>query len=231
MIGAITTKTEYVYQQIRQEILDGTLTPNQRLRLTQLADRYQVSAMPVREALRMLQRDGLVLLHNHRGVTVSQLSWERALEIIEVRTHLELLAARLALPHHTADTIKALRKFIQRMKPLAEKGGGNARYSQLNRDFHRTLYAPSPNSVIRREIEDLWDQVWRARAHSIFELDPGRVAGATHEHEEIVDAVERRDAARLDAAMEHHRAQTLRSWRMVALHEQSGLEETDVPVS
>lgn len=224
MIGAITTKTDYVYQQIRREILDGRLTPNQRLPLGELARRYEVSEMPVREALRMLQRDGLVHLHSHRGVTVTHLSWERAMEFIEVRTHLELLAARLALPHHTADSVAGLRQLIDRMRPLAEQGGTNTRYSQLNRDFHHALYLPGPNSVVKREIEELWDQVWRARAQSIFEIDPERVRGATREHERIVDAVEQGDAAELDAAMDDHRTRTLTSWRAIALDAKADME-------
>ncbi len=224
MIGGITTKTDYVYQQIRREILDGELTPNQRLPLNELARRYAVSEMPVREALRMLQRDGLVHLHSHRGVTVTHLSWERAMEFIEARTHLELLAARLALPHHTPESIQGLRQLIAQMEPLAEPGGPNTRYSQLNRDFHEALYSPGPNSVVKREIADLWDQVWRARAQSIFEIDPERVRGATREHARIVDAVERRDAAALDAAMEHHRDHTLKSWRAIALEAKADRE-------
>src|SRR6185436_20783178 len=80
-----TTKTDWVYHRLRGEILEGSLKPDDRLRLSSLAQRFQTSEMPVREALRMLQRDGLISFANHRGATVVKLSMERAAEIVSVR--------------------------------------------------------------------------------------------------------------------------------------------------
>lgn len=210
------TKTEYAYESIRKEILDGSLKPDQRLRLVELAKRYELSEMPVREALRMLQRDGLVIMQNHRGVTVSHLSWERASEFVEVRTHLEILAAILATSHHTEQSLKLLDGIVEKMRELAGKGGPNSRYSQLNRQFHTELYAPGFNSVLQREIASLWDQVWRARAQSIFEVDPDRVRGATEEHAAILAAVKKRDVVAVERAMIKHRDATLATWRTIS---------------
>lgn len=210
------TKTEYAYDSIRKEILDGSLKPDQRLRLVELAKRYELSEMPVREALRMLQRDGLVIMQNHRGVTVSRLSWERAAEFVEVRTHLEVLAAILATPHHSEQSLKLLDGIVEKMREQAAKGGPNSRYTQLNRHFHTELYVPCPNSVLQREIDSLWDQVWRARAQSIFEVDPDRVRGATEEHAAIVAAVKKRDVAAVERAMIKHREATLATWRAIS---------------
>ena len=64
------TKTDWVYNRLRAEILGGSLKPDDRLRLTALARRFEISEMPVREALRMLQRDGLISFESHRGATV-----------------------------------------------------------------------------------------------------------------------------------------------------------------
>jgi DNA-binding GntR family transcriptional regulator len=221
MIKAPATKVEFAYESIRREILDGSLKPHQRLRLIELAKRYDLSEMPVREALRMLQRDGLVIMHSHRGVTVAHLSWERAMEFVEVRTHLEVLAAVLATPRHTKQSLRGLEATIEKMVALAAKVGTRTRYTQLNRQFHAQLYAPCPNSVLKQEIESLWDRVWRARSQSIFEMDPDRIRGATQEHQDIFDAVKSEDTAAVEKAMIRHREATLAGWRAIARQSQA----------
>src|ERR1700682_2297464 len=92
------TKSEWVYEQLRRRILAGTYKPDDRLRLTELAREFNMSEMPVREALRMLPRDGLSDMRSHRGASVVKLSWSRASEIVSVRMHLEVLAVREAAP-------------------------------------------------------------------------------------------------------------------------------------
>jgi DNA-binding GntR family transcriptional regulator len=225
MVKGPSTKTEYAYESIRREILDGSLKPDQRLRLVELARRYELSEMPVREALRMLQRDGLVIMQNHRGVTVSHLSWDRAREFIETRTHLEILAAKLATPFHNEQTIRGLESILEKMRMAVSKSGPAGRYSQLNRQFHEDLYAPGPNSVLKKEIGSLWDQVWRARAQSIFEVEPSRVAKATAEHEAIFEAVKQKNVRAVERAMNEHRDATLETWRKIAENSQGRVLE------
>ena len=111
-----TTKTDWVYEQLRARILSGEHKPDGRLRLTALAQEFQISEMPVREALRMLQRDGLVRMENHRGATVVNLSWERAAEIVSMRMHLELLATREATGRHTPQSLDEMKRLLDRME-------------------------------------------------------------------------------------------------------------------
>jgi DNA-binding GntR family transcriptional regulator len=205
------TKTEWVYAQMKQRILDGSFGPDDRLRLTELAREFQTSEMPVREALRMLHRDGLIVMHSHRGAIVASLSWAKAAEIVVVRTHLEVLAAREAAPHHDAASLQLLHQHVEQMDAAAAAGHA-AGFSEANRLFHRVLYAPGPNAVLKEEIEDLWDRVWRTRSQSIFGLVPQRMAEAQAEHRAIVEAVGRRDADATAAAMASHRQATLAGW-------------------
>src|SRR5262245_64496864 len=109
-----TTKTEWVYQQLRARILGGGDKLDPRLRLTALAREFQISEMPVREALRMLQRDGLVRMENHRGATIVNLSWERAAEIVSMRMHLEVLALREAAGRHSPREIEEIGELLRR---------------------------------------------------------------------------------------------------------------------
>jgi DNA-binding GntR family transcriptional regulator len=209
-----TTKTDWVYEQLRARILGGGQKVDGRLRLTALAQEFQISEMPVREALRMLQRDGLVRMENHRGATVINLSWERAAEIVSMRMHLEVLALREATGRHSPASIEAIGRLLRRMDD--DVAGGRAeQFSQGNREFHTALYAPGPNAALKQEIQDLWDRVWRARAASIFAVDPARMAQAQVEHRKILAGVRRGDADAAGAAMERHRTNTMVSWHRI----------------
>jgi DNA-binding GntR family transcriptional regulator len=217
-----TTKTDWVYEQLRARILGGGQKADGRLRLTALAQEFQISEMPVREALRMLQRDGLVRMENHRGATVINLSWEHAAEIVSMRMHLEVLALREATGRHSPASIEEIGRLLRRMDD--DVAGGRAEpFSQGNREFHTRLYASGPNAALKQEIQDLWDRVWRARAASIFAVDPARMAQAQVEHRKILAAVRRGDAEAAGAAMERHRTNTMASWqRIVATAGKSG---------
>jgi DNA-binding GntR family transcriptional regulator len=205
------TKCEWVYEQLRRRILGGTYKPDGRLRLTELAREFEMSEMPVREALRMLQRDGLVEMHSHRGAAVANLSWARAAEIVSVRMHLEVLAVREAAPRHDKSSLAELGKILDRMdRDLA--AGSAARFSAGNREFHRRLYEPGANAALKQEIADLWDRVWRARAQSIFEVDRARMTAAQAEHRAILAALAKNDAEAAVTAASRHRDRTLQSW-------------------
>jgi DNA-binding GntR family transcriptional regulator len=207
-----STKTEFVYQTIRKEILDGHLQPGQRLRLSELAARYEISEMPVREALRKLQHDGLVQFENHRGATVSDLGLDRIVEIIATRTYLEVYAMCEATRFHTAVTIAQLEGLVQKMKKTRNPG----QYSELNRRFHKLLTEPCPNAFLKLEIDNLWDKVWRTRSQSLFQLVPARVPDATVEHEQILDAVRRRSSGDVHKTAMLHRQHTLENWQALA---------------
>jgi DNA-binding GntR family transcriptional regulator len=205
------TKSEWVYDQLRRRILGGTYKPDDRLRLTELAREFNMSEMPVREALRMLQHDGLIEMHSHRGASVANLSWSRAAEIVSVRMHLEVLAVREAASGHDKASLAELGKILDRMdRDLA--AGSTTRFSTGNREFHRRLYEPGSNSVLKQEIADLWDRVWRARAQSIFEVDRARMSAAQAEHRAILAALAKNDAGAAVVAAGRHRDRTLQSW-------------------
>jgi DNA-binding GntR family transcriptional regulator len=205
------TKSEWVYDQLRRRILGGTYKPDDRLRLTELAREFNMSEMPVREALRMLQHDGLIEMHSHRGASVANLSWSRAAEIVSVRMHLEVMAVREAASGHNKSSLAELDKILDRMDRDVAAGSAT-RFSAGNREFHRRLYEPGANTVLKEEIADLWNRVWRARAQSIFEVDRPRMAAAQAEHRAILSALGRNDPDAAVAAAGRHRDRTLQSW-------------------
>ncbi len=202
------TKTDYMYRTLHADIMGGVLQPGQRLRLAELASRYQISEMPVREALRRLQADGLVEFENHRGATVTAVPLSRVVEIISTRTFLEVLAISESTPHHTVQTLQEARRVNAELKAATD----SKRASELNRQFHVLLYMPCPNIFLKKEIDALWNKVWSTQQRSVFERSPVRVGGAVEEHEEILKAIASGSQEAVRIAAFKHRDVTLASW-------------------
>ena len=193
-------------------IADGELAPGTRLVLRRLADTFGLSEMPVREALRMLQRDGLVEFHSHRGATVVPISRELVIEGVSIRMWLQVLAVEEAVPLHTAKTLAAARRQLERGEAAAASRDGPA-FSERNRLFHESLEAPA-GELLRTTISELWDRVWQARRTlSLFVLTPDQITLAQAEHRELMEAVEAGDVAGAGAAMSRHRESSLAGWR------------------
>ena len=106
------TKVELVYRSLREEIMLGTLQPGERLLFADLAKRYGVSAIPVREAVRQLESEDLVEFKPHTRVEVKALPYADGVWASEVRVELEPLAARLATPHVTSDRLERLGQIV-----------------------------------------------------------------------------------------------------------------------
>ncbi|MEZ5776529.1 MAG: GntR family transcriptional regulator [Hyphomicrobiaceae bacterium] len=202
------TKSEWLYDELKKRITGGTLKPGERLRLTEIAREFGTSEMPVREALRMLDRDRLVTIESHRGAVVSGLTMERAVEIIAVRTHLEVLALEEAMLRHTPESLAALKAMVDEMAASEDP----ERFSKLNREFHTALYLPGPNATLKAEIEALWDRLWQTRDVSIFAMDARRIEGARREHAGILARLQAGEAREALELMIVHRRATLKAW-------------------
>lgn len=213
---AFETKSEWAYRRLRDMIADGTLAAGSRLVLRQLASDFGLSEMPVREALRMLQRDGLVVFESHRGATVVAISGEEVLQGISARMWLEVLAVEQAAARRTDRDLAAARGALEETD-VASRANDAAAFSASNRVFHQALEA-SADELLRATIDDLWNRVSQARRSlSLFALRPEQMKLASREHAKIVRAVERGDASAARAAMERHRVSSLDAWRQ-ALH-------------
>jgi DNA-binding GntR family transcriptional regulator len=214
------TKREYAYAELRRRILDGQLPPGARLLLRPLANELGVSVMPIRDAIRLLERDGLVTVHNHRGATVTEIARDAVVESVGIRMWLEILAIREATPHHTAGTLAAAERALADAARAAAAGKPLA-YARANRAVHTALEAPAPASL-RTLIDEMWDRLWQARRSlSLFVLDPRRITGAETDHREIYDAIVRGDADAAATAMEAHRERSLAAWHAAPEHPQS----------
>ncbi len=198
------TVKETLVESLRDAIIRGDFAPGQYLRLEEIAARFDVSTMPVREALRDLEAEGLVTIFPHRGATVTQLSADELQDIYDIRVLLEEMATRLAVPLMTEATLAELTSLVEQMENHV---GDVATLVKLNHQFHLTLYGASG----RRHLCEL-NQMLRYRTQHYLhlftvEVESENFSQTQGEHRAILEACKRGDAEQAAAIMRHHVAQ------------------------
>jgi DNA-binding GntR family transcriptional regulator len=192
------TRAEAVAIQIRREILSGELPPGASLRQTEVADRFNVSTTPVREALALLQREGLISHEPHRGAVVFRPSIDDLRENYEIRLALEPLATEIAARSITAAELAGLRGLLEEMRAEPEPH----RYYTLNREFHARLYEAARRPTLTDMIDRLRDAATAYMQVLSDHLPDSSVA--QEEHEQIVAELEARAPKRAAKAMAAH---------------------------
>lgn len=200
----ILTKNDYAYAELRERILSGTLPAGSVLPQARLAQEIGVSTTPLREAVRRLAAEGLVLLEAHRDARVTDVSAAEARHLYEVRESADPLAASLAATHRTEEDIRRIRAAEAELAPIT--GEDSIQALTAHRDFHRSVYVASGNPILIDILERLWDKADRyrmigLRARGDSEIDSRRVA---IEHREIADAVAAGAPERAAEAMRLH---------------------------
>ena len=185
------TKADRAHEGLRQAILTGRLEPKEQINPKAVAAEFGMSVIPVREALRRLEQEGLIVIKPHVGAAVRELPVAELRENLLIRSELEALAARIAAPLMTAGVLDELSVLLSQMDAcLAERHYES--FGALNRQFHMTAYGVIPENGLIRLIEQQWDQV--PRAASVFLLVPAHAITAQREHILIFDALKRGDA-------------------------------------
>jgi DNA-binding GntR family transcriptional regulator len=209
--GGRQNKSDLAYGQIRASIMDGTFPPGMRLHLRALATQLEMSVMPIREALGMLETEGLVKGSDHRGTRVASISRDEILEVVGLRMWLEAFAVHeSALNPSAVDVTRARHTLEAGADALAADASMD--FTKSNREFHEILEAVA-NETASSMIAELWDRLWQVRRQmSLFTLIPGQMKIAQEEHEKILAAVEAGNAEGAVQAMERHRTTTLAAW-------------------
>jgi DNA-binding GntR family transcriptional regulator len=192
-------RADFAYVRLREAIHTGRLLPGERVREIELADWLNVSRTPIREALRRLESEGLTSRAPRRGLIVTELDPQQILELYALRETLEGMAAALAARYASDTEIGSLRQLIARQRSA---GTSAAELASLNRQFHEILYRAGRNRYLIQALGSLRDALalLRDTTYSV----PGRPAAALTEHQRIVDAIKRQDAAAADEAARKH---------------------------
>lgn len=187
------------YRRLIADIRSGAIRPGDRLLEVELAQRLGISRTPVREAIRLLEADGLVIHLPRQGATMRSLDAVEVTELYEMRGVLEGTAARLAARGASEVEVQDLAAINAEM---AEAQGDPARLYDLNRQFHAALLAAARNRFLARAIEGMQKTLLILGPTTLAEEPRARAALA--EHEAVLDALRRRDESGAEAAMRQH---------------------------
>ena len=192
---------EIAYDVLKKAIITGEIPAGERIVETEYADRLHISRTPLREALRKLERDGLVEYVMRRGVIVHAFTTEDVDQIYTIRNSLEILTLPYIIENATAEDIASLREKLAEMDRLMKKEDIES-LSPLARDFHTALTSISGKNRILRVIEGQDEYI---RPFSSMDIQQENRRSAAHEeHHRLVDLVEQKDLPAFEALMRHH---------------------------
>lgn len=192
---------EELTQTLRDLIIHGTLPPGVKIPEKDLCDAYSVSRTPLREALKVLASEGLVVLEPNRGARVSQITQEDLDEVFPVMGALEALAGELACRNITDQEIAEIQALHQQMLGHYRDLDLDS-YFTANQKIHEALLAAARNQTLTTHYRSLSARVQRARY--VANMTPARWAQAVDEHEEIIKHLLARNGERLAATLRRH---------------------------
>ena len=190
---------EHAYRAIRNAIQEGRLEAGQRVLELELCARLKVSRTPIREALRRLQSDGMLVHAPGGGLSVAQHDLRAVAELYDLRERLEGTAAALSARFADATEIHMLQAIVDTERQLPDDPKVHARENII---FHEHIYRAAHNRFLLKSLQDLHDSVVLL-GRTTFAA-PGRIPEALAEHQAIVAAIARRDEAEAEALARRH---------------------------
>ncbi len=197
--GARKTKKDIMVDAVREAILSGELEPGTRLLQEELAERFDVSPTPVREAIQQLVAEGVLSHSPYRGVQVAEVELTDVQEIYLLRAVLEGLATQLAVPNLKISELQRLRAIQAEIKEAVSKGD-SVPLRKLNYEFHMTIYHAAESPQLLQFIKSLWI---KAPWDTIYVLND-RPTLMIDEHQRVVDAITQGDAEQAGLHMRAH---------------------------
>ncbi|AKU26281.1 HTH-type transcriptional regulator McbR [Geobacillus stearothermophilus] len=177
-------KTQLAYEYILSRIENGVYGPGYRVVIDQIARELGLSIIPVREAIRQLEAEGLVEFKPYTGAVVSNINEKEYIETLSVLAVLEGYATALGSANLTKEAINELERLNERMERALEELELE-RFSELNYEFHSLIYAHCGNAYLEEQIKQIWQRMKRIRAYG-FTFVPQRAKASIEEHREII---------------------------------------------
>lgn len=184
------TKAKIVFDGLKDRIVSGGLPPGARLTLKPIAEEFECSEIPVREAFRSLQAAGLIELVPHTGAFVAGIDVEALSELTEIRAILEPEATAAAVGHMDTATLATLRAMLDQMRKFAGRNAA-ADFGRINRQFHDLILTKCPNRQLAALVGDLWARA--DRGFLVYRNGAQFLQEALKQHIEILDAIESGD--------------------------------------
>jgi DNA-binding GntR family transcriptional regulator len=192
---------DVVFNTLRQAILKGELKPGERLMEIQLANRLGVSRTPIREAIRKLELEGLVLMIPRKGAEVAKITVKNLRDVLEVRRALEELAVQVACEHITDEQLQEINQAAAEFeKAVKNKELSNLTESDIK--FHDLIFQSTTNQKLIVILHNLREQMYRYRVEYL--KDSKSHIQLIREHADIINALERRDKEAATLAIRTH---------------------------
>lgn len=192
---------------VRSGIIAGRYPPGTRIRQEDLAAQYGASRVPVREAIRQLEYEGLVTVVANAGAWVSRLTLAECEEIYRMRERLEPLLLQYSAPHLGAEAVGRLADLAQR---ISEVGADTDAFLVLDREFHLASYAAAQTTQLAAVVRKLWNTTAPYRRAYVASWDPDSRRIAHDEHHLIVAALRDRDTEEAERVLASHIRRTRR---------------------
>lgn len=193
-------------REIREKILAGEVHGGQQLRQERLAEEFEVSLIPIREALIQLESEGLVRFIPHKGAVVTEISIEDIEEVFALRAMLECDILNYAIGKYTQADFDEVERVIKDFEPLTEPGADMSSWGALNWEFHKALYIPADRPRTFRMIESLNTHCERYLRLQVDILSVQK--RAHHEHEQLYALCRNRDKRGAKKLLKAHILQT-----------------------
>jgi DNA-binding GntR family transcriptional regulator len=195
------SNTQRLRDALEDDIINGRLTPGERLEPELLARRFSVSRTPIREAIQQLAASGLVTVVPKRGTFVAEVGLAQLIEMFEVMAELEGMCGRLAARRITAEQTVALKAALSRCEQAAAAGNTDDYYYE-NEGFHRRIYEASQNGFLAAEAQQLH---YRLKPYRRLQLRVRhRIGRSLQEHRDIVEAIVSGDEAGAEQRLKAH---------------------------
>ena len=192
---------DVVFNTLRQAILKGELAPGERLMEIQLAEKLGVSRTPIREAIRKLELEGLVLMIPRKGAEVAKISEKSLRDVLEVRRSLEELAIELACQRMTDEEIEQLGERQNDFKNAINKGNA-MNIAETDEAFHDVIYLGTGNDKLVQILNNLREQMYRYRVEYL--KDENNYPTLMKEHKDIVEGLVRKNKTQVTETMHQH---------------------------
>ena len=206
------SKSQQAYNWISERIRTRDYEPGYRLVLATIADELGISVVPVREAIRQLEAEGMVTYERNVGASVTTYNREAYYESMDIVATVEANATAQSAPYLNAEDIARAREINQRMREL-DIHHDPEEFTQLNKEFHSVLVSKCPNERLKDLVVDQWKQLEYHRV-STFRYVPERAQESTREHEQLVSLIEAgAEPAYIEKVARQHRLSTLNTYR------------------
>jgi DNA-binding GntR family transcriptional regulator len=192
---------EVVFHTLREAILTGELKPGEHLMEVKLANKLGVSRTPIREAIRKLELEGLVVMTPRRSAEVAKITKEDLVDVLEVRRVLESLAMELSCKNRTGQDIALLNENLQSFR-VCIKENNLTDIAVTDVQFHEIIYKSTGNKRLNQILYNLREQMYRYRLEYIKDKETRH--NLILEHEEIIKAIEERDVQKAKEAILLH---------------------------